>query len=530
VDEAADAETQARQQVIWDQAGCKYIERAEVLGAKGHFPCTNCPLFKKDPKERAASCPYWAQRQAAMEGLGSEIVVTLAQTLASNHEVKVSDQSDLFETSKAHTLIFDDIADALAVLAPTQCVDLDDVEMWAARLIERPEHEEKQRDQAYRALVREVRACLSDPERPLDALYRLGGKAHDYIDLEDPHWRMFKVKPEEVPPLNAVGSLALWLARGLSVKFIGTGKERALGFLRPSPLLNEMPKGRVMWMDATPNKVLMKHLAENVGMRFVDTNLPQPLQHIIQIGDLLWKGDQLDNHPEAAALLKYAKENDALIMRKKARATDGEAYFGRDERGLNAYKDAPFTVLEGHHAMRDTDAEQAAWAWGAWSAHCGKPAPFAGATALPSMSERTFGDAYRRWTRLQHTLSDPLAENIRRHHYSTTILQAVARDRDPKKPKFVLSGSPIEYNGKPYPITLWMKSELQTFLEGKGCVVSKEDRDAPEHLQGLNAKRSQEKEQRIGEAVAYLETLGGYAVLKTIADVRRWLGGKGQGG
>jgi len=526
VDETADAETQARQQVIWDQAGCKEFERAEVLGAKGYFPCTNCPLFKKDPAERAASCRYWAQRQAAMKVLGSEIVVTLAQTLASNHEVKVSDQSDLFETSKARTLIFDDIADALAVLAPTQCVDLDDVEMWAARLIERPGHEEKQRDQAYRALVREVRACLSDPERPLDALYRLGRTANDYMDLEDPHWRMFPVKPEEVPPLNAVGSLALWLACGLSVKFIGTGKERALGFLRPSPLLNEMPKGRVIWMDATPNKVLMKHLAENIGMRFVDTNLPQPLQHIIQIGDLLWKGDQLDNHPEAGALLKYAKENDALIMRKKARATDGEAYFGRDERGLNAYKDAPFTVLEGHHAMRDTDAEQAAWAWGAWSAHCGKPAPFAGAAALPSMSERTFGDAYRRWTRLQHTLSDPLAENIRRHHYSTTILQAVARDRDPKKPKFVLSGSPIEYNGKPYPITLWMKSELQTFLEGKGCVISKEDRDVPEHLQGLNAKRSQEKEQRIGEAVAYLETLGGYAVLNTIAEVRRRLGGK----
>lgn len=528
VDETADAETQARQQVIWDQAGCKYIERAEVLGAKGHFPCTGCPLFKKDPKERAASCPYWAQRQAAMEVLGSEIVVTLAQTLASNHEVKVSDQSDLFETSKAHTLIFDDIADPLAVLAPTQCVDLDDVEMWAARMLERPGHEEQQRDQAYRALVQEVRACLSDPERPLDELYRLGGEAHHFMKREDPHWRMFKVKPEEVPPLNAVGSLALWLARGLSVKFIGAGKQRALGFLRPSPLLNEMAKGRVVWMDATPNKVLMKHLAENIGMRFVDTNLPQPLQNIIQIGDRLWKGDQLDNHPEAAALLKYAKENDALIIRKKARATDGEAYFGRDERGLNAYKDAPFTVLEGHHAMRETDAEQAAWAWGAWSAHCGKPAPFEGAAALEAKTERTFGDAYRPWKRVQHTISDPLAENIVRHHYSTTILQAVARDRDPKKPKFVLSGSPIEYNGKPYPVTLWMKSELQTFLEGKGCVLSKEDREAPEHIQGLNAKRSQEKEQRIREAVAYLGTLGGYEVLKTIADVRRRLGGKGK--
>ena len=526
VDETADAETQARQQVIWDQAGCKYIERAEVLGAKGHFPCTGCPLFKKDPKERAASCPYWAQRQAAMEVLGSEIVVTLAQTLASNHEVKVSAQSDLFETSKAHTLIFDDIADPLAVLAPTQCVDLDDVEMWAARMLERPGNEEKQRDQAYRALVREVRACLSDPERPFDELYRLGGEAHDFMNREEPHWRMFKVKPEEVPPLNAVGSLALWLARGLSVKFIGAGKQRALVFLRPSPLLNEMPKGRVIWMDATPNKVLMEHLAENIGMRFVDTNLPQPLQNIIQIGDLLWKGDQLDNHPEAAALLKYAKENDALIIRKKARATDGEAYFGRDERGLNAYKDAPFTVLEGHHAMRETDAEQAAWAWGAWSAHCGKPAPFAGAAALEAKTERTFGDAYRPWKRVQHTIADPLAENIVRHHYSTTILQAVARDRDPKKPKFVLSGSPIEYNGKPYPVTLWMKSELQTFLEGKGCVLSKEDREAPEHIQGLNAKRSQEKEQRIGEAVAYLETLSGYEALKTIADVRRRLGGK----
>ncbi len=522
----ADAETRARQQVIWEQAGCEYIERAEMLGSRGYFPCTGCPLFKTDPKERAESCRYWKQRQEAVEAQGSEIVVTLAQTLASNHEFKLNAQGELFEAAKAHTLIFDDIAEPWGVFAPIQKLDLDDVAKWAQWMPSRDGLEEKERDQVYRDFVEELRLCLASEERSLEPLYEAATRANKALEEEGVYWEIFRVKHEEEPPVNAFAPLVRWLGRGLRLNFFGTGNDRALGFLRPSPLLGEMAKGRVIWLDATPNKELMKHFAEWVGMACVDTKLPQPTQNIIQIVDRLWTDEQLDNHPEAAGLIDYAERKGAFIIRKKARAKDGDAYFGRDERGLNTYKDAPFTVLEGHHLMSDEQATQAAWMWKAFAAYQSRHAPLQDAPTNPPKTARTFGDPYRQWERIQNTLPDPLAENIRRHHYSTTILQAVARDRNPNKPKYVLSGSPIEYDGKPYPVKVWTLSDLRSFLESQGIYVPKKERVIPTKLRELNEERKATNRNRIEEAIARLEGMGGINALPRITDVRVALGGK----
>jgi hypothetical protein len=205
----------------------------------------------------------------------------------------------------------------------------------------------------------EIRLQLGDPSRPRALLYKAGKEAANSLDLEARTFRLFRPdRGEDRPPLNVFESLMDWLFRGLEVSFVGTGKERALRFLRPSPILTNLSKGRVVWLDATPNKELMTWFAGTLGMDCVETNIPQPIQQITQIVDRLWTGGQLDNHPEAVGLLDFAEDNNALIIRKKARAQEGEAYFGRDERALNAYKDAPFTVLEGHHAMSDEQARQ----------------------------------------------------------------------------------------------------------------------------------------------------------------------------
>ena len=525
VDPTADPETKARQEEIWEQAGCDY-ERAETLGRQGHFPCLGCPRYKTDKDERAESCRYWKQRDFAVDHLGSSIVLTLAQTLSSNREFRIDGQDDLFDVSKAHTIIFDDIADPLSILSPSQDINLDDAKIWESMLPKRSGFEERRRDRAYADLVTEIRLCLADPNRELDELYRIGRNAGDFLDLEDPKWRVFRAGDEEIPPLNVFESLASWLRGGLPIKFVNEGSERALRFLRPSHLLDEMPKGRVVWLDATPNKPLMSWLAESLGMDSVQTNLPQPTQNIIQIGDRLWAGEQLDKHPEPAALLDYAEQEGAFIMRKKARALEGDAYFGRDERGLNAFKDAPFTVLEGHHVMSAAQAKEAAWGWEAFAAYRYRPAPLEDAQPLPPKMARTYGDAYRPWQRIQHTISDPLAENIRRHHYSTTILQAVARDRDPNKPKYVLSGTPIELDGKPYPVTLWTLQDLRNFLAEKGFKTEAKKRNTPKHILDLNEARESEKEKRVWEHVATLEALGGFNALSKVSDVRRALGGK----
>jgi hypothetical protein len=526
IDENADEETQAIQREIWDQAGCEYIEQAERLGARGYFPCLDCPLFNTDPEERAKTCRYWGQRKAAIDGQSENIILTLAQTLASNHEATIDGQQEMFDASGSHTVVFDDIADPTMFFRPTD-VNLDDVEQWSHSLPSRIGPEEQRRDRAYAAAATEIRLQLGDPSRPRALLYKAGKEAANFLDLEARTFRLFRPdRGEDRPPLNVFESLMDWLFRGLEVSFVGTGKERALRFLRPSPILTNLSKGRVVWLDATPNKELMTWFAGTLGMDCVETNIPQPIQQITQIVDRLWTGGQLDNHPEAVGLLDFAEDNNALIIRKKARAQEGEAYFGRDERALNAYKDAPFTVLEGHHAMSDEQATQSAWMWKAFAAYQKRQAPLQDAPTNPPKTARIYGDSWRKWERVQHTLSDPLAENIRRHHYSTTILQAVARDRDPNKPKYVLSGSPIEYDGKPYPVKVWTLSDLRSFLESQGIYVPKKERVIPAKLRELNEERKATNRNRIEEAIARLEGMGGINALPRITDVRRALGGK----
>ena len=525
VNPEADTETQILQERIWDEAGCEEITDAKVFGEQGVFPCLGCPLYSK--KDEKGGCRYWEQRKHAVQNVGRKVVLTLIQTLTSNYELtkELGSQLNLLGNGGANTVIFDDIKDILSHFSRPQDINLDDIERWEEEFPEASGYEAKKRLEVYRELIRQVRLAITDRDHELGELRKAGRRARDAFDAEEKGFSLFKALRGSRPPLNALEALAKWLSEGHSISFIGKGKERSLRFLRPSPLADKLKETRAIYLDATPNRPLLEWFAGSLGMSYQQTNLPQPTQNIIQIGDVLWSSDQLDQSHEAVALRQWVEDQNGFILTKKARAIEGDAYFGRDERGLNLYQNAPVSLIEGHHAMSAEQAKEAAWLWRTFGEVRRVAPPLEGQAPNADKEARRFGDAWRPWLRTQHTLSDPLAELLRRHHQSAAILQGAARDRDPSKKKFVLSGSPIELNGIPYPVTLWTRKDLRAFLQSLGIEVQNLPRELPLILQQKNEQTKNEREERIEQAIKKLQE---YAELPKLSDIRKQLGKGGK--
>lgn len=505
----ADLDDLAMRARLWNEAGCENYETAAALGARGWFSCTGCSRYKD------RDCSYWKQREEALAS-GEHVLLTCSQTLARNGDIaKAIDGQMTLDGRGLAGVVFDDIDDLVSVLARPLTVTQRDAAQWVKALPPGGD---------LHAFALELAACFADKGRSLEALYHRGSMAQNAIDLMPHGMPPFSHAPiDGEHPRKVIESLTLWLTRGFEL----WRDDEGMTFLDPSPLCYTLPRSRVIVLDATPNAPLLSWLAEALGMEYKQTKLPRPTQNIIQIPDLLWTGAQLDTRPEALALRDMAEKRKACILTKKARALEGDAYLGRDERGLNTFKDAPFTLIEGHHMMSDAQAKRCAFIAKALAAYLNTAAPLADAPVLDGKDTRTFGDPYRPWERTQHASDDPLAENIRRHHYSATILQGVARDRDPEKKKFVLAGSPIELDGKPYPVKLWTLKELRSFLESEGEEVEEAKRETPTHIQERNKAKKEEHKRRVQEEV--LQFIG-MERMPTITEIRRRLGGKARCG
>ena len=528
VRENADLETQARQTRIWEAAGCENIEKARELGERGHFPCHGCPLFEqKQADGKTPACRYWQQRKEATEKAGKTLTLTLIQTLVSNHQMneELGGQLNLEGKGGVNTVIFDDIKGLMSHLARPQDVTRADLQEWEVEIAKK----DHKGVSAYGELLKELRRLLWEeqgiPSKPsLEALYKAGRRARDAFDQEAKFFQLFKPEADKRPVLNALEPLAYWLSEGEWINVQGEGEERRLRFLRPSGLVPKLAKSRVIYLDATPDTALMSWVASSLGMQYKQTRLPQPTQQIIQLPEILWTEEQLANSPEAKALHEYVSSQKGFILTKKALASGDEGYFGRDERGLNNHQNAPVTLLAGHHMMSAEQAGQAAWLYRAFAHHRKTPLEVKAREEGSETQLRTYGDPWRPWKRSQHVLSDPLAEQIRSHHYSATILQGVARDRDPEKKKFVLAGSPIELNGKPYPVSLWTLTELREHLEGEGVDVLTKSEKVPAHISRLNEARQEKRDERILELASCLVEKHGLDALNNLAAVRALLG------
>jgi hypothetical protein len=519
--EGANEQERALRERLWDEAGCDNLSQAKRLGEKGFFPCHGCPFYK--PNQEEGGCRYWQQRKKALANPSGYILLTLAQTLSNNSDLvkQLGEQMSLDGSGGITTLAFDDIPNLIEILARPVRLTLDETAIWEHHVtLAEEKYQDIQRLAPYRRLVEEIHAVIADPKRGLGSLYEAGKRAKDAFDIEDKHFRLLEPVGEELP-LNQLESLASWLASEKYLWFEGFGKERSLCFLSPSPLVPMMSKTRVVVLDATPNPLLLAWLAQALGMTYKQSSLPRQRQNLIQIADKLFTGEQLA-HPVVQGLRSLVSAKNGLRMAKKALA-DGDPYFGGSDRGVDCFNGAPMTVLEGHHSMSFEQAQNQAQVWKAFASYRQHTPPLADAPKQPEKALRRFGDAWRPWEREMHQLTEPLAEVLRRHHYSSTVLQASSRDRAPSHPKFILSGEPLEINGELVPVSLWTTDELAAFLRNQGVEVADYKKKATAKLVTLNEQRRAERAARVEEAARELLSLG---YLPSCSEIRTLLGGK----
>jgi hypothetical protein len=262
----------------------------------------------------------------------------------------------------------------------------------------------------------------------------------------------------------------------------------------------------VVLLDATADPYLLTPLFETFGLSVEVTNLPRRQRRFHQLFQKLWTGEQLSS-PLAQSLKQVCQQKDGLYITLKELAEDGP-YLGKDERGLNAFRDFDFTVIAGHYALPDKAATFQAWLYRSLIQWHQGTAPAPSSPVKEGKTWRTYGDPWRPCQRRMHTMTDGLAEYIKRHVYTSTVLQASARDRTRKGEEgycFLLSGQPLEWRGQLVQVDLMTEEEAWGNLASDGfSQPEKAKRQISASMQAQNAERRTLADARVEETVKQL--------------------------
>ena len=205
----------------------------------------------------------------------------------------------------------------------------------------------------------------------------------------------------------------------------------------------------------------------------------------------------------------------------------GFGVLGKDERGLNAFRDAAFTVIAGHYALPDKAATFQAWLYRSLIQWHQGTAPAPSSPVEEGKTWRTYGDPWRPCQRRMHTMTDGLAEYIKRHVYTSTVLQASARDKTRKGEEgycFLLSGQPLEWRGQPVQVDLMTEEEAWGHLARHGISQPKKaKRQISVSMQAQNAERRTLADARVEETVKQLLAIEG-GVNMTVYGIQKFMG------
>lgn len=489
------------------EAGCPNHQQASKAGVAGHNPCEGCALFKyhetpllnPEPKRK---CEYWPMRES-IEANPPEYLLMTMDTYLSHPGI----------LERYGHIIFDDVQGLLFRLTGEIELTREQILSWYQHPNQETTPEELQdffkkildafnhRDLRTKEHIFE-QACLALP---------IARKTLKQLEVPLlPCEERFSKDGETLYPPRYVLQLLEHIAAGYELRF----DNHRLLFAQPHKQLIEIMKEKIVLnLDATAPKELFPWFSQ-LGFNLQLPELPRRLPRIIQIFDLLWNRKQVKEYqPILKAIIeKMGLASTAVFSFKPPEGEscpfDSVGYFGRDERGLNEYKDKGFKrlVAIGHYQIPSTDAEKQAWSLRAFTKQMGiRPPDIFHRDEEKGKGEkvwRSFNDPLRPAKRASWRHEDPLVEYLRRHHYSAFIVQQSSRHRpEDGEPAFVLSGEPVDGLAYEVPVELVTLEELarQYGVELPGAHT------VPEQFPRFNEFQQTRLQNRIEENISLIQ-------------------------
>ena len=494
----------------FERAGCKHWEQASQRAGLGYKPCHGCPLAPTSTGGET-ECQYWKQRLKARTQAPHDVLLTTIRSLEGEKELL-----------DGKRVVLDDLPlpDLLDSLARPGSLNAAQLQGWIDALeeLESKSHVES----CYIDFATALKAYCNGEE--VDNLPELADAINPDFDFTG-HLHVLDAASLS-HPVNYVGAVARHIQ---TLNAPPLKQDGELVFLRPSSLCNAFANCTVVLLDATADPYLLTPLFEALGLSVEVTNLPRRQRKFHQLFQKLWTGEQLFS-PLAQSLKQVCQQKGGLHITLKELAEDGP-YLGKDERGLNAFRDAAFTVIAGHYALPDKAATFQAWLYRSLVQWHQGTAPAPSFPVEEGKTWRVYGDPWRPCQRRMHTMRDGLAEYIKRHVYTSTVLQASARDRTRKGEEghcILLSGQPLEWRGQPVQVDLMTEEEAWGHLAPHGfSQPEKTKRLLPESLQNQNAERRTLADARVEETVKQLLGIED-GVNMTVYGIQKFMG-KGEG-
>jgi len=492
----------------WESAGCPRYDEASKAGQFLHNPCENCPYFQahKNPlfnQDSEEHCRYWLQREGIENSLPSNLLMTPQSLLARPDLVKEYDR-----------VIIDDVDQIFSLFANRINLQRDDLLNWKNN----PNIKDGELPEIKSLLLTLLNGLNEREEYTYKEIKEKAvaarGAVNNYLKKEEnkrlPHEEVYEREGKQVYPYRLLQEFIQKLARGEPYKLTNHG----ISFLRPArQLLNRLLDCQTFILDATPNLLLWEWLSD-YGFDLNIPELPRKFPPIYQVYDLLHTKDQLEKYsPFINELLdKMGRDKTLVFTRKPEDGMDypfgAIAHHGRDERGLNQYGKRGFEqmMILGHFQMSTQDAKEQAWMLRTLSKelHISEPEAYyqeEEAEKGENKAWRFFNDPFRRYGRLSWRSEDPLAENLRRHHHSSTMLQASSRLRSFEQPIYLFSGEPLD--GLPYDVPVKLIS-MDELAQKFGLNPPRTKRELSSGLQRRNQIRQEGFEQRVKEGVERL--------------------------
>lgn len=477
-------------------ANCLELNRAIEAIKAGHNPCLDCsdPPRKTEEGDIWYSCGYRKHKDEMSEPPLYGLAVP-----------KVALQKKIID--EFETIIFDDIPELIELLSDQRELTLDDIVVWQKNNFSQLPIDVQT---FIKSLRTELSECLSDPQEPSSELRKLGKKAketlrcfgQDYEGALFPCEEPFGDQGRKVYPKAWLESLLKAFAEDLPIDL--TANNVTFWTARPE-IIDAFRTKRVIILDATVDTTLYKSLfGMGLGFQIKIPEFPKNLPRIIQVPDILWSKEQVKSMvPE---IQKLAEKENAFIITRAGDCVDlldANGHIGRHERGLNDMKDYKSGILAGHMSLPSQEAGKMAQGVRAICRRLNVDDPTIPALLRDDegMGWQTYHDKTSRYKGLQRNTfvhQDPLAEHIKRHRHTSTVLQTWGRLRG-NKLMYLLDGKPLYSSDPDHPIfvTIQMRSELG--------LKPKENRGNNKEFQKLNKVRALKRQKRIMEGVASLQ-------------------------
>ncbi|MBK03917.1 MAG: hypothetical protein CL932_10910 [Deltaproteobacteria bacterium] len=450
----------------FQKAGCPNFSEMKLRTSRGHSPCEGCPFNPKNPQKKTEEggegeekqvCAYWKQRLRVFEET-KPFLLCVKQTFTSNPQIRdllpESPNLDLMGKQYLHVVV-DDCPDIMTLLAHEKYIRYRDIEEWRTHpgmMKDDPEHQLAKEWAGTLATffgsaeINEVYGLYGKNEpKPLQLLRQLSKAllSQEEIICEQPH-------PDDLP-MKSVRSLATWLAKGGSVYFSKNKKgKKLMSFLSPpDELFERLQNTTLNILDATADRLLLSWFASLLKMSFNAPETTKSLPRIIQVFDKLWDKSQVKQYKDMfEKLISAIKEKDKKSLTLAFKGFEDmlsmDGHWGRDERGLNCYEGAKWMLLVGHYALPEEDALKQAWMLRALAHHMGGVSPDEYIKGKSFGKMRKYHDEWRPWEREMYVSEDHLAEHIRRHHATSTVVQGVGRPRNPNVNVLLFNGEPLD--------------------------------------------------------------------------------------